>query len=76
MQKLISIYLDSRIYNVHHGAGPIGSGDLLSHHGKIEEHLKDELAAGWKIVSTTLSCAAGEMHSVRGWCVVLLEKPG
>ena len=71
MQKLVTIYLENMAY----AEGKLLVGSLADKHGLAEEHLKTELAEGWRVVS--LSALGGHSHSVavRGWLAVLLEKP-
>lgn len=65
LEKLVTIYLDL--------AGYTGKGVRFSNsdlHGKVEEHLQDELSGGWSISNlTTLSNG-----TTGGWVVVALKK--
>lgn len=70
MQKLVTIYLDNAVYN----KGKFIS-DPSTSHLRVEEHLTEELAAGWRIVSISGFGGGSEnMTSVRGWLGVVLEK--
>jgi hypothetical protein len=69
MQKLITIYLDNHAY--------MGTKWVKGSHGDkhcfVEEHLKDELKDGWKIVSMC-GFGGGESINSQGWLAVVLEK--
>ncbi len=65
MEKLVTIYLDLANYT---GKGIRFSNSDL--HGKVEEHLQDELSEGWKI-STLSTLSSG---TTGGWLVVALKK--
>lgn len=70
MQKLATVYLDSHAY----------MGDRWfkatndDRHGVVEEHLKDELADGWRVTMVQGFGGVDSMYA-RGWLIVLLEKP-
>ena len=69
MNKVVTVFLDAQAYQ---------SGGIFSHkvaHGTIEEHLKEDLAAGWTVKSADIACGSSELGAVRGWLVVVLEKP-
>ena len=42
-------------------------------HGQLEEHLREELADGWKVKSLFGFGGAADLNA-RGWITVLLEK--
>ena len=71
MQKLVTIYLDSAVY----GAGKWLGMAVQDKHGIVEEHLADELARGWNIVSVRCFGGAAESMFARGWLVIVIEKP-
>jgi hypothetical protein len=68
VNKIITIFLDAQQYPT----GGFLSGKTA--HGFAEEHLKDELAAGWSVKSANIACGSSELGAVRGWLVVVLEK--
>jgi hypothetical protein len=70
MQKLVTIYLDNQAYM---GDKWI-KGSHADKHGFVESHLKEDLAAGWKVVSL-VGFGGADGISARGWLSVLLEKP-
>jgi hypothetical protein len=70
MQKLITIYLDNAAY----AKGKMLVGSFADKHGLVEEHLKAELADGWRIVSVSGFGGSAEAVAVRGWFAVVLEK--
>jgi hypothetical protein len=69
VQKLVTIYLDSHVYM----DGKWIKGSHADKHGFIEEHLRDELAEGWKVVSL-FGFGGVEGMQARGWLAVVLEK--
>lgn len=71
MQKLVTIYLDSAVYD----AGRFLGMAVQDKHGIVEEHLTEELKRGWKIVSVNCFGGAAESIHARGWLVVVVEKP-
>jgi hypothetical protein len=71
MQKLVTIYLDSGVYD----AGKFLGNAVQDKHGIVEEHLEVELQRGWKIVSINCLGGAAEASFARGWLVVVIEKP-
>lgn len=71
MQKLVTIYLDNAAYSK-------GKVMVTSHgdkHAYVEEHLSDDLKAGWKVASMTGFGGNSDGLTVRGWLAVVLEKP-
>lgn len=70
MQKLVTIYLDSHVYDAGRWLGMA----VQDKHGIVEEHLTDELQRGWSIVSVNSFGGAEGMYA-RGWMVVVIEKP-
>jgi hypothetical protein len=70
MQKLVTIYLDNQAYS----KGKWLQLTFADKHGLVEEHLLDQLADGWQIVSIT-GFGGVESVTTRGWLAVLLEKP-
>jgi hypothetical protein len=70
MQKLVTIYLDSHVYS----EGKWLSYSTADKHGRVEEHLTDELHDGWRIVSITGFGGANDHELFRGWLAVVLEK--
>ncbi len=72
MQKLVTIYLDNAAY----AKGKMLVGSFADKHGLVEEHLQEEIAAGWRVRSVNGLGGGAEGLSVRGWLVVLLEKEG
>lgn len=71
MQKLVTIYLDSAVYD----AGKFLGMAVQDKHGIVEEHLSEELKRGWRIVSVNCFGGAAESMYARGWLVVVVEKP-
>ncbi len=71
MQKLVTIYLDGAVYD----AGKWGGTAAKDKHGIVEEYLTEELSRGWRLVSVNCFGGTGEHHSIRGWLVVVIEKP-
>lgn len=71
MQKLVTIYLDSAVYD----AGKFLGRAVEDKHGIVEEHLSEELKRGWRIVSVNCFGGAAESMFARGWLVVVVEKP-
>ena len=70
MQKLVTIYLDNAAYS----EGKFISNPTKSHL-LVEEHLKEYLADGWKVLSITGFGGGSEsVTGVRGWLGVLLQK--
>jgi hypothetical protein len=71
MQKLVTIYLENSAYS----KGKMLVASYADKHGLVEEHLRDDLADGWRV--TSLSALGGNSDSivVRGWLAVVLEKP-
>ncbi len=69
MQKLVTIYLDAHAYM----DGKWVKGTHADKHGFVEEHLRNELAVGWKVVSLFGFGGADGLNS-RGWLAVVLEK--
>lgn len=70
-QKLVTIYLDNWAY----AKGRMIVGGFAEKHGLIEEHLVQQLAEGWRIISLHGFGGNSENMSVRGWFAVLLERP-
>jgi hypothetical protein len=70
VQKLVTIYLDNSAY----GQGKMIVATYADRHGFVEEHLKAELAHGWT-VKTLHGFGGNDGLVVRGWIVVVLEKP-
>jgi hypothetical protein len=70
MQKLVTIYLDNMAY----GKGKLLVGSFADKHGLVEEHLKDDLATGWRVVSVFGFGGSADITAVRGWLAVVLEK--
>lgn len=79
MQKLVTIYLDRENYRTMRR-------EPSESHGVVEEHLKDFIAAGWRIKSITAGGGGGIASGgglgaggIAGlgccWVIVLLEKP-
>lgn len=71
MQKLVTIYLDNTAY----AKGKTIFGSFADKHGLVEEHLKTELADGWRISSVSGFGGNSDAITVRGWFAVVLEKP-
>lgn len=72
MQKLVTIYLDNQ-HHYQQSGWKTGQRDETV--PRVEEHLEDHLAAGWKIKSVETFCSGGASHIyVRGWITVLLER--
>jgi hypothetical protein len=71
MQRLVTIYLDSQAYL----EGRWLAGSFGDKHGRVEEHLAEELREGWRVVSVTgfVGGAEGAVNA-RGWFAVVLEK--
>lgn len=69
MQKLVTIYLDNQAYM----GGSWIKDSFADMHGVAEEHLKDELANGWKVASLH-GFGGVDGINARGWLTVLLEK--
>jgi hypothetical protein len=70
MQRLVTIYLDTHAYM---GEKWI-KGSHADKHGLIEEHLQQDLADGWKVVSLFGFGGAAENMNARGWLAVVLEQ--
>lgn len=70
MQKLVTIYLDNSAY----AKGKMLVGSFGEKHGFVEEHLRAELADGWRIASVAGFGGNSDSLSVRGWLAVVLEK--
>jgi hypothetical protein len=69
MQKLVTIYVDNLTYM---GDKWI-KASMSDRHGFVEEHLQNELNAGWKVIG--LNAFGGvDGSGARGWLVVALEK--
>lgn len=69
MQRLVTIYLDTMSYL----DGQWLKMTFADKHGIVEEHLKDDLEQGWRIVSVTGVGGASDACA-RGWIAVVLEK--
>ena len=70
MQKLVTIYLDNTAY----GKSKTIFASFADKHGFVEEHLKAELADGWRVKEITGLGGAADALAIRGWLAVLLEK--
>jgi hypothetical protein len=70
-QKLVSIYLDNFAY----AKGKTLVGSFADKHGLIEEHLGPLLKEGWRVIELQALGGGSESLAVRGWIVVLLERP-
>jgi hypothetical protein len=70
MQKLVTIYLDNMAY----AKGKMLVGSLADKHGLVEEHLKTDLAEGWRVASICGFGGNANAVGARGWLAVLLEK--
>jgi hypothetical protein len=70
-QKLLSIYLD----NVAYAKGKTFVGSFADKHGLVEEHLAPLLGEGWRVQKLEALGGGSEALAVRGWIVVLLERP-
>jgi hypothetical protein len=70
-QKLVTIYLDNSAY----AKGKMLVGSFADKHGLIEEHLAPLLAEGWRVATIHGFGGNSEGVTVRGWIVVLLERP-
>jgi hypothetical protein len=70
MQKLVTIYLDNAAY----AKGRMLVGSFADQHGLVEEHLRADLAVGWRVASITGFGGNSDHLTVRGWLAVLLEK--
>lgn len=71
MQKLVTIYLDSHSY----AGDKWFQGSQADKHGVVEEHLRNELQEGWRVISLCGFGGAEGIHA-RGWLSVVLEKDG
>lgn len=69
MHRLITIYLDSHAYM----EGKWMKGSHGDKHGCVEEHLREELAEGWRIKQVFGFGGAGDVNA-RGWITVVLER--
>ena len=69
MQKLVTIYVDSNAYM----EGKWLKGSHADKHGMVEQHLEQDLAAGWTVKSLFAFGGAGDLNA-RGWLAVVLEK--
>lgn len=68
MQRLVTIFLHNHHENAHED-GRVGC--------IVRDHLTDELAEGWRIVSVTAlngGMGGNESGVARGWLAVLLER--
>jgi hypothetical protein len=72
MQKLVTIYLDSAAY----AKGRMIVGSFADKHGFVEEHLRQDLSEGWRVISVSGFGGDGQGLGAKGWLVVLLEKSG
>lgn len=70
-QKLLSIYLD----NIAYAKGKTLVGSFADKHGLVEDHLASFLKEGWRVANLQALGGGSEGLAVRGWIVVLLEKP-
>ena len=70
MQKVVTIYLDSHAYM----GEKRFKGSFGDKHGLVEEHLTQYLEAGWA-VKEIFGFGGAEANTVRGWVLVVLEKP-
>ncbi len=70
MEKLVTIYLDNSAY----GKGKMLVGSYASKHGFVEEHLREDLAAGWKVKQLAVAGGGSDSLALRGWLAVVLEK--
>ena len=70
-QKLLSIYLD----NVAYAEGKTFVGSFADKHGLVEEHLGPLLNEGWRVKELQGLGGGSDSLAVRGWIVVLLERP-
>ena len=62
MQKLVTVLLHDN------------SRDQ-SQHGEVEEHLKEYLSEGWRILSVTpVGHTGGQSRGTRAWLAVVLER--
>lgn len=68
MQKFVTIYLDNAAYGK-----PKVPGCYADKHGLVEEHLKDLLDVGWRVVSF-FGVGGVDSPACQGWFAVLLEK--
>jgi hypothetical protein len=70
MQRLVTIYLDNTAYM----QGKWITTTMADKHGLTEEHLAEDLANGWRVVSLSSFGGSIDGLSARGWVTVLLEK--
>jgi hypothetical protein len=70
MQRLVTIYLDNAAYM----QGKWLTTSMHDKHGLVDEHLADDLANGWRVVTLSSFGGATDGLTVRGWVTVLLEK--
>ena len=70
MQKLVTVYLDNSSY----GQGKWLTASYAEKHSFAEEHLREYLEDGWRVVHIQGIGGASEGLHVRGWIVVLLER--
>jgi hypothetical protein len=70
MQRLVTVYLDNSAYM----QGKWITLAMPDKHGLAEEHLAEDLANGWRVVSLTSFGGSTEGLTARGWVTVLLEK--
>ena len=69
MQKLVTIYVDNHAYM----GDKWVKGSHADKHGLIEEHLKEYVDDGWKIVSL-FGFGGADGIGARGWLAVVIEK--
>lgn len=69
-QKLVTIYLTNEAY----AQGFFNASPGAAIHGHVEEHLRDELSSGWRIVNVAGFGGHNDVGMIRGWFAVVLEK--
>jgi hypothetical protein len=70
VQKLLTIYVDNHAYM----GDKWLKGSHADKHGFVEEHLKEFVDDGWKIVSLFGIGGASDGLGARGWLAVVIEK--
>ena len=66
LQKLVTIYLDNTAY----AKGKLLVASFAEKHGLVEEHLRDLLNQGWRVVAIHGFGGSGESIAARGWITV------
>jgi hypothetical protein len=66
---LVTIYVENSAYSGEKWV----TTSYADKHGHVEQHLQEQLNAGWKVISLS-SFGGVDGLAARGWIVALLEK--